>query len=616
MKKLPEKFCIKCDPSHSLWEKYVNWLNKEYKPTGFLGSMTLYGTSVGKYYGCTGSNELKTMFNINPNKCTVITLEEWDEIVNGFVLPEKWRVKDCKEAVDYVKNNLNLNVAPYREGCEDRYLCIDTNKKGFESYHFYSEQLDSLNDYTEITLEQFKKYVLKEYFEDGVHVVWTTDMFNQPVKLEVEYDPALDYPSEFERPTPYRLSKEQSEKINESFIEAWCKKLNERVGFEWATRVYTIEDLSNGKVAVINDGNIDELSTVLKAAFPNDVDVLGRRYWKYYNQIKEYPHLWGRYATTDLPTQSVKEFIKQLKTDMKTIKDVSELKVGDEILIEKKPSFWSSYLNFNNPLKGVLIFPHKLTIKEMKSDEQCHSMTCGEYGWSLQPIIDAGCKLISRNNKTQNMEDKRFPFKLTVNQAQSIIDIACTRWKETLAELWAKQMLVDKTVIVPEKFYVEMREACTPEQNKLFDDIFGKDEEQFSVGDWIYCLGHGGNAANHPEFDYDNHFKPGSVQKVIRLDTCEGGHSLAVGHLGGVARVGVFPNYFRKATPEEIEKAQCPYEDGELCWVKDKEMWYLRYATGRVSKGCPTFYSNQEKTGYENTFKHHKSAKGVELPKD
>jgi hypothetical protein len=72
---------------------------------------------------------------------------------------------------------------------------------------------------------------------------------------------------------------------------------------------------------------------------------------------------------------------------------------------------------------------------------------------------------------TKNMEKS---FTITAEQAQSIINIACTNWKKKLAEKWANDIVLGKDIQISEEFYKEMRAACTSEQNKLFDEIFGK----------------------------------------------------------------------------------------------------------------------------------------------
>ena len=69
-----------------------------------------------------------------------------------------------------------------------------------------------------------------------------------------------------------------------------------------------IKQLREGTIAVKNDGTIDELNKVLKYAFPNDASV-SKGFAKYYfvSQDKNY---WSLYETTNLPSHSVKEFLK------------------------------------------------------------------------------------------------------------------------------------------------------------------------------------------------------------------------------------------------------------------------------------------------------------------
>lgn len=67
-------------------------------------------------------------------------------------------------------------------------------------------------------------------------------------------------------------------------------------------------------------------------------------------------------------------------------------------------------------------------------------------------------------------------------QAQSIIDIACSGWKNTLFDKWGKQIVLKQEIAVEEDFYQEMRKACTTPQNELFDKIFGKEEKLIPKG--------------------------------------------------------------------------------------------------------------------------------------
>ena len=70
-----------------------------------------------------------------------------------------------------------------------------------------------------------------------------------------------------------------------------------------------IKQLREGTIALKNDGTLDELNKVLKYAFPNDVSV-SKGFTKYYfvSEDKNYLSL---YETTNLPSHSVKEFLKQ-----------------------------------------------------------------------------------------------------------------------------------------------------------------------------------------------------------------------------------------------------------------------------------------------------------------
>ena len=77
--------------------------------------------------------------------------------------------------------------------------------------------------------------------------------------------------------------------------------------------MFTIEDLSKGNCAVINDGTLEELSEVLRLAFPNDKSVVESYIgYKYFSVMDE--NCWDCWNQITLPKQSVKDFlIKELK---------------------------------------------------------------------------------------------------------------------------------------------------------------------------------------------------------------------------------------------------------------------------------------------------------------
>ena len=69
-----------------------------------------------------------------------------------------------------------------------------------------------------------------------------------------------------------------------------------------------IKQLREGTIALKNDRTLDELNKVLKYAFPNDASV-SSGFTKYYFASED-KHCWSLYDTTDLPSHSVKEFLK------------------------------------------------------------------------------------------------------------------------------------------------------------------------------------------------------------------------------------------------------------------------------------------------------------------
>jgi len=147
---------------------------------------------------------------------------------------------------------------------------------------------------------------------------------------------------------------------------------------------------------------------------------------------------------------------------------------------------------------------------------------------------------------------------ITHTQAQQIIDIACPKWKGTLSERWGRHIVLKQSIAITEESYQEMRKACTSEQNELFDEIFGKDEPKFKVGDWVM---------------YEGSFKAGPYQiKSFRSD------GVALDQNGEVREV---KSQYRLATEEEIQKAKY-IPKGTPCLVRDvdAESWKFAYSSG------------------------------------
>lgn len=73
-KELPKSFGIKQDQSNPLWKKYIAWLNEKYCH-GIIGDIQYY-------YGISRSGRVD-LFPNTDHFDQIITLEQWNEIVNG-----------------------------------------------------------------------------------------------------------------------------------------------------------------------------------------------------------------------------------------------------------------------------------------------------------------------------------------------------------------------------------------------------------------------------------------------------------------------------------------------------------------------------------------------------
>ena len=68
-----------------------------------------------------------------------------------------------------------------------------------------------------------------------------------------------------------------------------------------------IQKVKDGKVAILNDGNINQLSEVLCWCFPNDMSMLAGTY-KFYRAKNNSYELWTTNNDNNIPIVSVKDF--------------------------------------------------------------------------------------------------------------------------------------------------------------------------------------------------------------------------------------------------------------------------------------------------------------------
>lgn len=83
--------------------------------------------------------------------------------------------------------------------------------------------------------------------------------------------------------------------------------------------------------------------------------------------------------------------------------------------------------------------------------------------------------------------------KLNKENFKRIHEVACETWKPRLIDWYGSRFAVQDEIEIKGSEYTQMRNACTQEQNKLFDEIFGKETDIMdkikSVEDAIKYLG-------------------------------------------------------------------------------------------------------------------------------
>lgn len=161
---------------------------------------------------------------------------------------------------------------------------------------------------------------------------------------------------------------------------------------------------------------------------------------------------------------------------------------------------------------------------------------------------------------------------ITHTQAQAIIDIACESWKNILFNEWGKAIVLKESITFPNGYYEEMRDACTSEQHKLFDKIFGSDnKKEFKPGDWVVRTKN-----EHVGMEV------GDIDQIVKVDkVCSNIRSLYLKKYIGTQNACHDADYFRLATELEIHEAQF-IPKGTPCLVRDDDdsMWKFTYSLG------------------------------------
>lgn len=256
-------------------------------------------------------------------------------------------------------------------------------------------------------------------------------------------------------------------------------------------KLFTIQDLREGKCAVIHPtpGNRNsDLTRVLRSAFPLDTckPTSADFYYKDISTHLYSTHLyWDGSDTTDLPKQSLADFLTQLDIQESVIKEKKLFTIQD--LIDGKCAILNPSIGHqkNDDLHRLLIMAFPLDHATAGLYRYYFKGNYKEKTWSSSDSTDLPSQsladFITQLDMNDTNTDSRFPFQLKYDDAQRIINLACTQWQKKLASTWGTGIVLGKSNEISEDFYREMRKVCTVDQNILFDKIFGTDIKDKSV---------------------------------------------------------------------------------------------------------------------------------------
>lgn len=313
------------------------------------------------------------------------------------------------------------------------------------------------------------------------------------------------------------------------------------------------------------------------------------------------------YYLTNLASDNIhnngRYFIKEYNRDfflaLASIRSDNEIKVGD----------WVINPNCENPTPSKIIEIQK---DYYKTPETLTNPLILGFARKNSSIRKATAREIIKHFSMQN----RFPFKLNLVDARKIIDSACNSWKERLLQDWNKELILKDFVMIEETFYKEMRNECTSNQHRLFDEIFGKD---FKIGDWVYVINGGNGAFGANDFIGQITDRKTAQEKGYKGYSTLHKEDAPLYVTNGITSWGLCKGYeIRKATQEEINKVEnpCPYKKGELIFIKlqGSDIWHVRYATGRMLNELVEVYVNQLKESSSVTLSNKHAKLGDTLP--
>lgn len=227
---------------------------------------------------------------------------------NAFVplSSAKWAIKRTPENAEAVNRwaNETHNGSSIKK-YESEYGFIHSNPVDLGSL-FKTRIADG---YTEIDFETFKEITgmgeeKREFIEDDWVIGWHCECDYKTKAWQVG-----------QTDVDYAWVKGQT---HHTWYENLRHATPEEIAAATQQKIFTIEDVRNGKCAIENDGTVEELATVINKSFPSQTKFkIGFHYDKdkYYG-ILYHEAEWTCGSETRIPSQSVKLFLSQIEGDL------------------------------------------------------------------------------------------------------------------------------------------------------------------------------------------------------------------------------------------------------------------------------------------------------------
>jgi hypothetical protein len=262
-----------------------------------------------------------------------------------------------------------------------------------------------------ITENGYRKGIIyPEEYSDGRHVNPYVSFFNDPSRWEIV--PEIDYflqvakekykegdrivPAWPSEPKENTIKGELFFRYNDIWVygddtiqcvydgntKQWAEIVEEKktiTDYENDTMMdkkHTIKDLSNGKVACLNDVNVDQLRKVMRAAFPKDT-IMPSGADRFYIKCKRNKDEWTGEYDTSLPTVSAEALLKEIENNTTMDKPMTHQEAIKNLIVLR---------DFHTP-KDMMYKALDLAIKNIKENKPKKVLKKNE--WAARNLVDS-----------------------------------------------------------------------------------------------------------------------------------------------------------------------------------------------------------------------------------